>query len=174
MPQELLHRPDVVAALQEVRREEVTKSVAAHPLYDARRADSVLDGALEDGCVEVVPTHDAGAHLDVTAAGGKDPLPSPFLRSGREFRQEGVGECNGAMAGGEVALVQAMHECEVGLEGVRHVVGEDGTPILVPLSSSHEDRTLGEADVLDAEREAFLDPKAGAVEEPGARRSSHR
>ncbi len=55
VPQQLLDRPDIVAVLQQVRREGVLKHVAAGWLYDTRLPDPVRRCPLEHRFVQVVP-----------------------------------------------------------------------------------------------------------------------
>ena len=74
MTEQLLNRPDVVTILQQVRRERVAEGVAARRLRDARPADRVLDRALQDGLVEVVPSVLPGHAIDIPSTNG----PSSF------------------------------------------------------------------------------------------------
>ena len=56
VPQQLRDRPDVVAVLEQVRRERVSQGAGARALGEPGVSDRGLDGALEDRLVEVMPT----------------------------------------------------------------------------------------------------------------------
>jgi hypothetical protein len=55
MPEQFLHRPDVVAVFQQVRRKGVPKRVTAHRLNDAHASRGLFDGPLQDRFVDVMP-----------------------------------------------------------------------------------------------------------------------
>ena len=55
VPEELLHRPDVVAVYQQVRGEGVAQSVAGRQLHQPRRTGGVVEGLLEGSVVQMMP-----------------------------------------------------------------------------------------------------------------------
>ncbi len=55
MPEQLLDRPDVVAVFQDMRGERMAEGMAACGLRDAGSKDRLLDRALQNGFVQVVP-----------------------------------------------------------------------------------------------------------------------
>ena len=54
MPQELLHRPDVVSRLQQMGRNGVPQGVAARSLSDPARPDRCPSGGREGRCLDVL------------------------------------------------------------------------------------------------------------------------
>src|SRR6476619_4127087 len=72
MAEELLNRPDVVAVLQEVRREGMAEGVAGRVLRNPGGAYCGLDGAF----VQMVSSDLAGLRIPVATMGRKDPLPT--------------------------------------------------------------------------------------------------
>ena len=64
--EELLDGADVVAGFEEVGREAVAEGVAGRRFGEARRADRLVEGALEDGFVE---SRGALAYLGRSAPG---------------------------------------------------------------------------------------------------------
>src|SRR5580765_3039580 len=67
--EELLHRADVAAGLEQVRGEGMPQGVARGGLWDFGAPDSVLHGALEHGLVEVVAAALTGLPVHVDACG---------------------------------------------------------------------------------------------------------
>src|SRR5215470_2126342 len=78
MTEQVLNRPDVVAILQQVRGERVAEGVAARRLGDARPADRVLNRALQNGLVQVVPSALSRHAIDINSRRRKHPLPGPL------------------------------------------------------------------------------------------------
>ena len=69
--QEFLDRSDVVIVLQQVGRKGIPEGMAGRMLGDARPADGFLDGALDDGFVEVMAASLTRLTVDVDPGGGK-------------------------------------------------------------------------------------------------------
>lgn len=101
---EFLDGPDVAAIFEQVGREGVAKRAGRGPLGDARPADRVLDDALEDGLVEVMPVPLPGDAVTVHACRWEHPLPDPLAPRVRILARA-VAALDPAGAGLEVALV---------------------------------------------------------------------
>jgi len=54
MPKQLLHRPNIIAILEQVSRERMAEGVTTGRLAHPRLAGSLFDGLLYDGFVEMV------------------------------------------------------------------------------------------------------------------------
>jgi len=77
MPEQLLHRADVVAVLEQVGGERMPQCVGGGAFDEPGPARGVLDGPLEDGLVQVMPANLAREAVTVGARGGECPLPGP-------------------------------------------------------------------------------------------------
>lgn len=75
VPEQLLHRANVVSALQQVRRERVPKRLACRPLGQSGPQHGIPDLALDHRLVQVMPPHLATARLDVGSRGREHPPP---------------------------------------------------------------------------------------------------
>ena len=81
MAQQLLDGADVVAVFKQMGGEGMAKTMAARGFCDARPNSGILERALEDGFVQMVPAPFAREPVGVMAGRGKHPLPAPLLGS---------------------------------------------------------------------------------------------
>lgn len=63
VPEQLLNCPNVVAVLEQVRREGVAEGVAAHRLLDVGGPNGRVNGPLNDPLVRVMPADQAGSRV---------------------------------------------------------------------------------------------------------------
>jgi hypothetical protein len=91
VPEKLLNGADVVAILQQVCRKRVSQGIGTAALADARSADGVLDGALQDRLVRVVATALPRPPVTVDARRREDLLPRPLPAGIRMFLSRAVG-----------------------------------------------------------------------------------
>jgi hypothetical protein len=96
MAQELLDRPDVVAILQQVGRKGVAEGVAADTLGNAGVGHRLLDRALQDRFVKVVPHPDGFPRVPVKARCREDVLPGPLEAGARILALERLREGHAA------------------------------------------------------------------------------
>lgn len=108
VPEELLHRANVVAVLQEVRSERVSQRVAARRLCKARLAYSFFHPALYIGIGEVVPTLGAVSWIDRATSRREHVLPAPLGCRRRVFPCQCIREVDRTKAIGEVRLVEEL------------------------------------------------------------------
>ena len=135
MAEELLHRADVVAALDEVGRERMPQTVAARLFHDARGAAGALDRALQDGFVEVMAATFAARALCVSSRCREYPLPAPVAGSGGILSGEGIGELHVAGSFPDVLLELPARSLEVLRQQLQQSGGEQGGPVFCPLAS---------------------------------------
>ena len=100
--EESLDGPDVVAVLQEVGREGMTKRMAGGRLRQLRGRHGCLDGALDDRLVEVVPADRPRAWVAASGGGGKDVLPGALPGGARVLLREGTWQEDLPVSLGEV------------------------------------------------------------------------
>jgi hypothetical protein len=79
MSEQFLDGANVIALLQQVSGEAVTKGVAACGLGYPGLAAGFFEGLLQDGFVEVVPADHARAGIDRKLGGRQHKLPPPLL-----------------------------------------------------------------------------------------------
>ena len=83
MPQQVLHRADVIALLKQVRGEGMTKGVGRGPFRDARPQHRLPDRPLHHRFVKMMAIGDAGFPVAIVLRRWKHPLPGPgSLRPG--------------------------------------------------------------------------------------------
>ena len=113
VPQQLLHRANVVAVFHEMSREGMAQSVAAGGLGDARLDAGFFERSLEDGFMEVVAPPLAGLAVGVMAGGGEDPLPAPLLIGVGILADESVRQFDTAQTAFKILAVLAFDESEM-------------------------------------------------------------
>lgn len=162
--EELLHRADVVAPLQEVRREGMAEGVAGDPLVEAGFSSRILHGPLHDALVEVMTAFET-ARLLPARARGKNPLPSPRSRGGRDLSLDGLRNPHDAKTGPEIIAVDRSSQLELMAQQGHGRLREHGVTVPPALWITDVDLSTLEIDVLDAEHETLQQTQAGAVEE---------
>jgi hypothetical protein len=142
MPEQVLHRPDIVALLQQVRRKGVPKRVETAPIRDPRLRHRDLHIPLRRRLVQIVPPVRAGQPVLVVARRRKDPLPLPLplprTRSIREFAPQDIRQRHRPQAARQVTLVQPLHALQVRPRWPVQRARQDRRAILVPLPTPHD------------------------------------
>jgi len=183
MAEEFLDGADVPSAVlrvnsagfEEVGGEAVAKGVGGDVFADFGGQGSLAHGFLDAAFVEVMATDHAGTGVYGKAVGGEDVLPDPFAGGVGVFFGQGVGEVDGAVAGGQVGVVQLFGLLELEAERFDGAGGEHGEAVFFTFAIAHDDLVLAEIDVpssglrtsFDAQAQGFEETKAGAVEEEG-------
>jgi hypothetical protein len=116
VPEQILHRADVVAALEEMRREGVAQRMAAHGLDNARRDGGALYRPAERVRMDVVPSHHAAARILRPMRRREHELPGPFEARPRVLPRERMRQPHLAEALLAVALVQCANLPKVRLQ----------------------------------------------------------
>jgi len=136
------------------------------PTVDAGPFGSPADGALE-GAEAHMAADEAGAGVHRQAWGGEDPLPGPFPSGVGVLAGQGIGQVDGAVALGQVLLVQAPDLLKMFLEGFDQRLGQDGNVVLLAFAVADGDSAVSQVQVLDAQAEAFHQAQTTAVKELG-------
>jgi hypothetical protein len=165
MPQQLLHRADIIASLKQMRREAMTKGVAAPWLGDFCRAHSPFDGILQRLFVDVMPAFCAGAWVNRASASGKDILPAPRTACRGVFSFKRKRQIDHAEAFREVLLVQDLHLLQLPFQGLCKGLRQHRHAIFLALPIADEGLTIFQVDILDAQSDAFHQVQARAVEQ---------
>ena len=79
VPQKLLHGPDIISVLEQMRGERMTECVTSGWLKYMRFDSCFLESLLEDGFVKMMPMLITVDPVGVMTRSRKDPLPSPFF-----------------------------------------------------------------------------------------------
>ncbi len=163
--EQFLDGADVVPGHQEVGGKRVAHGMAAGSFGNARSADGLFDGLLDNRWVQVVAANGVGPGVSAARASGEDVLPAPVGGGIRVLARQGRREVDPAEAVGDVLIVEIADVVEVVLEPLTAGVGEECRSVFVTLAVADGDVAEVEIDVLDAEAEALKDPHSGAVEQ---------
>ena len=171
MPEKLLDGAYVVTVLEKMRGERVTERVTRDPFPDVctpgRRGDFALDGAF----VKMVAAPLTGGAVCVRTGRREQVLPAQVACGGRDLPGEAARQVDPAATDADIADVTYMHSIglpeERGLECIR----EDGNPVVATLAASDHDFTALKREILDPDRERFIEARSRALEqirdEPG-------
>ena len=77
MAEQVLHRPNIVAAFEEVGGETVAEGVATDAFADVRLEGGASDRLLKSAGAGMVSSGLPAARVEGGAAGGEDELPDP-------------------------------------------------------------------------------------------------
>src|SRR5262245_23385133 len=106
MTEQLLDRADVVARLEEMRREAVAQRVRRGRFDDSGAAHGILHRPLHALLLEMMTPPLPRARIPRQRAGRKDVLPSPIARSARVLPRERKGQLDLAVSGEPVLVVE--------------------------------------------------------------------
>ena len=132
----------------------MAEGVGADPLRDAGRLHRCTDGLLHGIFVDVAATHDAAAGIHREPIGGKDVVPDPLTFGIGILACQGIGQIDGAVAPGQVFLVDALDQAQMVLQKGDQALGHYGRPVLLPFAVAHGDGQIVEVQVLDPQADA--------------------
>jgi hypothetical protein len=164
MSQQLLHRADVVAVLQEVRREGVPKRVAPCRLQDAGDRNGVLHGTLKRGLVVVMPANLARLGVSIDARGREDPLPCELTPRVWILSAKRVWELHPAGSPPNILLVKPAHPQQVTGQPIFDGARQHHSAIPIALPGPHDDLVLAEIHILDPEAKTLEQANARSVQ----------
>jgi len=153
--QRFLHRANVLAGLQQMRREAVPQCVARRRLGHAGAPHGGPDRTLQHGFVQVMTAFDAAARIDAAHARWKYVLPHPFTRGVRILAIQCMRQPHGAEAGRKITLVQATCMRKLSLQRINHHCRQHRATVLAALALPHRDLTSPEIDILHSQPQAL-------------------
>src|SRR5438876_2013699 len=125
----------------------------------------MLNGALQDGFVQVMPAPLAGAPVDIHAGRREDPLPHPLAPSIWVFSSERRRQLDPAGSIFDVTTVLFLYKLQMTGELRLDRGGQHRHSVLVTLAASHDDLVRREVDVLHTQAAALQQPQPGPVEQ---------
>jgi hypothetical protein len=165
--EQLLHRADIDAALDQVCRKTVAERVAVQGMAQAAGAPRLRHGALQGRRIHVVSALAARPRTVRQLPRGKHELPAEFLGRARILPLQGVREFDAGHAAGQVALVELAAPVQLPLQVGAHRPGQHDHAVLVPLAGADHDLPARQVRVLDAHLAALQQAQAAAVQQPG-------
>ena len=165
MPEQLLHRPDVGARLQQVGGKGVAKGMAAHVFRDAGGARCALHSPDKVIFVYVVAPDHTGARIGGELVRGEDEFPAPFVRRVRVLAEEGVRQLHIAEAVGEIPVVQRLHANQVRLERLDHRLRQHRHAVFSAFAIAHQNLPVVEIHILYAQLQALAQAQTRPVKQ---------
>jgi drug/metabolite transporter (DMT)-like permease len=166
VPEQLLHRADVVAGFQQMGRERVAQRVRRRRFGHPGRPHGQLECALHRLIGHMLPAYHARARVDRKLHRGKNILPGPFPSGIRILAIERIGQPDLAMPGRQVLAVEFGDADHVIAQGWHHAGRQHRHPILEALAVAHENLATLEIDILHPQAQAFHDAQTSAIHQP--------
>ena len=163
VPQQLLHRADVMTVLEQMRREAVPKGVRTRRLRHARRTHGLGHGLLDLGLVRVKPSRRPVPRIATHPARREHELPFPVGGRARILPVERLRHRRRSLATRDVSLVLAAHLLEMRPQAVHDDPWQRHHAVLPPLALPHRDLPPLEIEVLDPKGETLLDSQPRPV-----------
>ena len=148
--EEFLNRAGVVAVLEEMGRERVSKSVGACRFRNSGREHGLPYRTLQGTLVQKMPAALATLTMGVVSCRWKDPLPSPFAGRVWVFPGERVGQFDETGALPEVTSVLSVHAPELVRQGLQKGFGQHGNAVLFSLAVAYGELAAFKIHVFDA------------------------
>jgi len=163
--EQLLHRPNVVAVLEQVRREAMTDRVRPGVLRDPRPANRRGDCFLHRRFMQVEPRRRPPFRIRADRRGGEHELPSPFRRRVRIFSLQGIRQHDPPESVLEIGRMQAANLCKMLPKRINRRSGQRRRSVLLPFAAPDRDLASIEIDIFHPQFQAFLQAQAGTVEQ---------
>ena len=164
MPEQLLHRANVVPIFKETRRERMTHRVRADAFRDARQSRRFGKSLLHDGLVQMIPGRRSKSWSAANPSRRKHELPSPVSRRVGEFAIQCKGQDDAPEPARQVPLMQPPHVSQVPGSTPPSLRPAARHPILLALALPHDDLVAIEIEVLDPQSETLLQPDPRSVQ----------
>ena len=136
-------------------------------LVDSGLARRHLHGLLNHRVAEMVTTDDARPRIGRQGLTREHPEPSQLAAGVWILSFQRIGYPDTSKSGSAVALMERLDLLQLRAECLSAGVGQERRAIFVPLATAHEQQSLIEVDVLDAELAALRDTKSAAVDQGG-------
>jgi hypothetical protein len=133
MSQQLLHRTDVVASLEQMRRKAMAQRVRADTLGESRRPRRVRHCLLHDGLVQVIPRRWSEARVAGDPCRRKNELPLPLSRRRRILTGDRERQRYSAQSVGTIRIVNPANVPKCALNPSFAAAGSIVTRSLRPL-----------------------------------------
>ncbi len=165
MPEELLHRADVIAVFQQLGGKTVTHHMRTDALRDAGAPGRLRQRLLDHRLVQMVPGRRPESRIAADPASRKHKLPPPLGRRIRELAIQRERQDDSPESFGQITLMNTPHVLQVLRQRLPRSRGQHRHPILATLPLPHDDLIAIEVEILDAHVDTLLDPDAGPVEQ---------
>jgi len=126
-----------------------------------------VNRALHRALVHVKAALVASFRILPAAVLGKNPLPGPIARGGREFQVKGTGEGDAAEAVSLVSFVDRADVVQMLAEGRFEGGGKHRNAVLRALAVPDQNLGQVKVDILDSDRQAFRKAETGTVHQAG-------
>jgi len=126
-------------------------------------ADGLLDGALDDGLVYVVPPFNPASGVDAAFGCGENELPGPAPVCVRIFPRQRLGQENSPETRLQIPLMHRLDFSKVLLHCRDNNFRKHRDPVLAAFAVANGNLFIGKIYVLDPQAHTLHNPQAAAV-----------
>jgi hypothetical protein len=153
--QPCVHRPDLIALLEQRRRKAVPNGMTTEACDEPCRTTGPAHGPLQPTCMGVMPADDSCTGGFRPLVGGKHVWPQPKAAGTGVCSCQGERSKDGAIPVGGVWRMDALDTCSMFLEGADQAGGQHGDPSLHAGAIAHNDLLWRAIEVCHAEPSTF-------------------
>jgi hypothetical protein len=162
--EQLLHRANVVARLQQMRGKGVAQRVRRGRFVNPGLGHGTLERALKSAVRQVVALDQAAARIGGQLCLREEPKPRPTRTGAGVFALQSAGHMNPGMAGVPIRRPQNVGAGELLFQRARQGRRQHHRPVFIPLALAHHQGHALEINVLHPQAQAFHQAHARAVE----------
>ena len=149
--QPCVHRPDLVALLEQMRRNAVPNGLTTEACGEPHRTTGPAHGPLQPTCMGVMPADDSYTGVFRQLVGGKHVWRQPKAAGTGVCSCQGERSQDGAIPFGDIWRMDALVTRSMFLEWADQAGGPHGDPILHAVAIAHHDLLWRAIEVCHAE-----------------------
>jgi hypothetical protein len=149
--QQCLHRPDLVALLEQMRRNVMPKGMTTDAFGEPCRTTGRANGPVQPTFMGVMSADDPRPGVFQQLVGGKHVWPQPQAAGTGVCSFHGKRYIDGPIPLGDVLRMSALDTRSMFLERADKAGGQHGDPLLQAVAIGHHDLLLREIEVFHAE-----------------------
>jgi hypothetical protein len=151
VPEEFLHRPDVIALLQQMRGKTVSEGLATDVFVEPHRTSCLTHSLLQSTLTRVMAADHPRMRVLRQTIGRKDVRPDPESAGTRILTFQRERSINRANPLSDILRMYALDVREMFLEGADEAFRAHRHPVLHTLAIAHDELPLGNVQVFDAQ-----------------------
>jgi len=156
VPEQILHRPNIIAIFQKMSGERVSQRVACRRLGKPRQPHRLLHHPLHTRVIQMMPLALAIRRINGNRCSRPDPLPAPFLLCVRILPRQRPRQRHRTQPIHQIPFMQQPHPFQMPLEFKLQLVRQHRHPVLFALAIPNHNLVPLKIHVLDSQPQTEL------------------